>query len=154
MLNVMHDLSVSRSWLGTLWSSSVSQPKWREHGHLYKWGAAAEGIQRPKSLHWQKTGDRTGCHDHFTAGGCCQQHLDEQDSQLRSSLVALQQRSGRRHTKGPMQRMMLTGSGRAACRGGGMCAVGWWGAAARCMVTPLPDWTLILDDSAENLRLH
>lgn len=105
-------------------SSTVSQPKWREHKHFYKWSAATEGIQRPKSLNWQKTGTGAGCHDHFTACGCCQQHLEEQDSQLRSSLVALQQRSGKRHTKGLMQRVMLTGPGKAACRGGGMW---WWG---------------------------
>lgn len=30
--------------------------------------------------------------------------------------------SGKRRTKSPMQRMMLTGPGKAACRGGGM----WW----------------------------
>ena len=32
--------------------------------------------------------------------------------------------------------------------------VGWWGAAARCMVALLPDRVLKLDDSAENPSMH
>lgn len=88
---MMHELLISCFWSWSPWSCAVFQPKWSKHGHVYKWKAAAEGIKRPKSLNWQKTGNRAGCHDHFTACGCCQQHLDEQASQLCSSLVALQQ---------------------------------------------------------------
>lgn len=116
----MHELLMRCFWSWSSWSCTVSLPKWRKHGHVYKWRAAAGGIKRPKSLNWQKTGNRAGCHDHFTACGCCQQHLDEQASQLCSSLVALQQLSGKKRTKGPMQRITSTGPGKAACRGGGV----------------------------------
>lgn len=123
----------------------------KEHGHLYKWSPAAEGIQRTKSFNWQKTGNRAGCHDHFTTCGCCQQHLDEQDSQLCSSLVTLQQLSGKQRTKGPDAENDVDWSWKSCMQGWRNVAIGWWGAAAaaRCMMTLLPDKTLILDDSAK-----
>lgn len=65
----------------------------------------------------------------------------------------LSNNSGKNRTKGLMQRITSTGSGKAACRGGGVWQGGWWGTAARCMLTLLPDRTLVLDDSAKNLRL-
>lgn len=82
-------------WSCSSWSSAASLPGWREQDLFYKQSATAEGIRRQKTVNWQKTGNRAGCHDHFTVRGCCQQHLDEQGSQLCSSLVALQKLSGK-----------------------------------------------------------
>lgn len=45
----MHDLIEN-----CLWSSTVSQPKWREHGHLYKRSAAAEESKDQKVLTGRK----------------------------------------------------------------------------------------------------
>lgn len=46
----MHDLLKSPLWSHSPWSSTVSQPKRREHGHLHQRSAAAEGIQTTKKV--------------------------------------------------------------------------------------------------------
>lgn len=56
--------------------------------------------------------------------------------------------------KGPDAENDVDWSWKSCMEGWRNVVAGWWGAAARCMVTRLPDIMLILDDSAKILGLH
>ena len=127
----MHDPIKPSLWSNSPWSSTVSQLTRTEHGHICKWNAEAEGIHRPKSLNWQKTGNGAGCHDHFTACRGCQQHLDEQDSQLCSSLVALQQTMWQTLHKGPDAESDVDWSWKSCMQGWRNEAVAWGGCSSK-----------------------